>query len=54
MSMAGIQNLVAQGGSIVTVNIVGGDQINTSTSESSIDRRFTTSISWPVFVHLKR
>ena len=30
MSMAGIQNLVVQGGS--TVNIVGGNQINTSES----------------------
>ena len=48
MSLPGIQNLVVQGGSTVNLNIVGGDQINTS--ESSIGRRFATSVSWPVFL----
>ena len=45
MSLSGIQYLVVQDGG--TVNIVGGNQINTS--GSSIDRRFTPSISWPLF-----
>jgi len=47
MSTLGLQNLVVQGGT-VSVDIVDGNQINTS--EFSTDRRFTTSISWPIFL----
>ena len=50
MSISGIQHLVVQNS---IVNVVGGNQITSNTSESCIDRRFTTSNSWPVCFHLK-